>query len=152
VTAAAQGHDAFEVGKLLARERLDVVHAEELAHGEEHPRAALAQHVAGLDTLEAGVERHEHTARRLEPDGGQDPLDDVGRPDGHAVAVAQARGVEGARGAQPRVGELGEAQEDVAVLDGATLPVARGRGLHETRDGPRALRSRRSLHTNRIVS
>ena len=112
----AQDDDAFEVGQVLAPQRLDVVHAEELPHGAQDAGAALAQHVAGLRPLQARVQRDEHAAGGLQTDGRDDPLGDVGRPDADPVSRLDARGAEGAGGSQPRVRQLGEGEPEVCRL------------------------------------
>ena len=91
---------------------------------------------ARLSPLEAGVERHEHAAGRLDAERGDDPLPDVRGPHGDAVAGLDSRGRERARRLQHVVGELSEGapHAGVHVDDGVGLRPPLGRGLNEPGD------------------
>src|SRR4030095_16518615 len=142
-------HDLLcEIRQVLAAERMDEARAEEVAHRAEDLRSALPEDVARLAALHPRAERHQHAARRLRAERRDDPLREVRSPDGDAVAGADARSDEGARGAKAGPGELGEGEPDATVLDRAALAEAlcrredepRNRRLHGERDLSQALR------------
>jgi hypothetical protein len=149
---AAQQHDLFEIRQVFARERVGVVRAEELAHRTQDAGAALAQHGSRLGALKARVQRNQHGPGRLQADGREDPLVEVGRPDRDAVAAGDAGGAKGTRGVQPLLRQLREAQRDVAVLDRVPAREARSGGLHQARDRAQVRRLLPFLHTSRTVS
>ena len=98
-----------------AREERDVVVAEEAVDAEEDPSPAPAEDVRGLVTLEPGVERHEHGAGRQQAEGGDDPLLDVGCPDGDPIPRLDARR-HGRTGRHLHgLAQLGKGQPHVAV-------------------------------------
>src|SRR5262249_35656652 len=124
----------LEVGELVTLQEVEVARAEELLDRDEDARAALPQDVRRLGALEARVQRHQHAARHLEPDGGEDPAARVRRPDGDAVAVAQARRAEGARGAQALLRELRERPAAPRLLGGGARAERLGGGDAQARD------------------
>ena len=118
-------HDGvLEVGQVVAVEHRHVVVAEEAVDGDQDAGPALGEDVGRLSALVPGVDRHDHAARRLQPEQGDDPLVDVGRPDGHAVARADPGGEE-------RPPSLGRPRR----------PARRTRGGHRRRPRPRRPRS-----------
>ena len=98
-------------------EQRHVVGVEEPRDRDERAGTALAQDVRGLRALEPRVHWDEDRARRLQPEGGDDPLPHVGRPDRDAVAGLDAEGDERAGSLVRLRGELGIGERDVAVYD-----------------------------------
>ena len=146
VTGAQHDHP-LEVGHLGAGshrlvEQPRVVVAEEPLHGEEHPRPRLGQDVRRLRSLEPGVEGHQEGARPHRPEGGDDPLGAVGRPDRHPVAAVDPVGHDGPGGGRHLVGQLVEGQPGggpagpVRVDQCLGAAEARRGILHQSGDGP----------------
>ena len=129
---SAQHHGPLERGQVLALQQLDVVRPEKLAHRTQNPGTALAEHVAGFSSLQAGVERHEDSPRRLKTDGGHNPLMDVGRPNRHPIAGLDAGSTKGPGGLHPRLRQLGKGQVHLTVFDRAPLCKALRSRLHES--------------------
>lgn len=113
----------------------DVGGAEEGAGDEQQAGAAALEDVRGLRALEAGVEGDEHRARGDGAEGGDDPLEGVGRPDGDPVAGLDPGGEAGGGRALDALAELGVADADPAVDDGFPVAVAVGGVAHEGGDG-----------------
>ena len=88
---AAEHDGVLEVRQVVALEHGDVVVAEEAVDGHEDAGPALGEDVRRLGALVPGVDRHHDAAGRLQPEQGDDPLLDVGRPDRHAVTAARSR-------------------------------------------------------------
>ena len=118
-----------------AAQRGDVGGAEEGAGDEEQLGAGTAQDIGGLDALEAGVDRDEGGAGRHRAEGGDDPLDGVGRPDRDAVAGRDAGGDTGRGGPLHPLPQLGVRQSGAAVGHGLAGSVALGRRAHQPRKG-----------------
>ena len=114
---APEDDDVLEVGEpvALGAQQIDVVGVEEAGDGEQEPGPALGQDVGGLGALEAGVEGDEHGAGRMQAHQGHQPLPDIRRPDGDAVARLHAGGHEGPRRPVAGGGQVGEAHAHVAV-------------------------------------
>jgi hypothetical protein len=105
-----QHDDLGEIGKLgvgATKER-HVVDVEETRHGEEHLCPALLEQVCGLDAFVSGVDWDHHAANRVNRQRTDDPLPDVRRPNGDAIAFVDASGDEGSRCFVHSVGQLGE--------------------------------------------
>ncbi|MDT4844992.1 hypothetical protein FQZ97_789640 [compost metagenome] len=147
----AQGHERIPVQAALRlptqadapaqfRQRLTgqqrrVVGAEELADDEQEAGAALAQDEAGFGPLHPRVQRHQHRAYALQGDGGDYPLMDVRRPDGHPLARPDFQRQQGAGGLAAQLVELVVADAGALVLDGHGLAVAGRGGGQQFRDG-----------------
>ena len=106
----AQQHDAAERAHILSGQHGGVVGPQEAPHGDERRHTGVAHDIGRLAALEARVERHQHGTGPQEAERAEHPLGAVGRPDGHPVARAHARGHEAAGvtvhlGRQSRVGE-----------------------------------------------
>ncbi len=101
----------------------DVGGTEEGAGDEEQPGPAALQDVRGLRALETGVEGDEHRAGRDGAEGGDDPLQGVGGPDGHPVAGLGSGGDAGRGGALDAFAELRVTDPGAPVDDGLAVGV-----------------------------
>jgi hypothetical protein len=108
--------------------------AEEVGDDDQRAGAALLQHVRGLRTLEARVDRHEHAPGPVHAQGGEHPAGAVGRPDRDPVAGPDAEGQHGPHARQHLLLELGEGQPEVAVDERFTVAVQSCGPAHRVRD------------------
>ena len=83
----------LERGQLRARvrEQRRVVRVEEPTHREQHTRPASLEHERGFGATEPGVDRDERAAGGGHTERGNDPLQRVRCPHGHAVTALDAR-------------------------------------------------------------
>jgi len=134
---APQHDDPMEVGQIRrgGAEHAHVVVAEESLDGEEDLGPAGPEDVCGLGPLVAGVEGDEHAPGGLEPQRGNRPLPDVGRPDRDTVTRLDA-------GTDERLGHLGNllvqlrvGEGHLSIDDRGVIAVGLRRGAHQHRCG-----------------
>ena len=125
---ALQQHDLLQRRQGVLAQRRGVVHPQEITDRKQQAGAAGAQYVGGLGPFQAGIEGHQHRADALGAGGGDNPLVDIGRPDGNPVALVDAGRHERLRGPHPGLVELRVIELHRAIADGRSLSVA-GRGL-----------------------
>ena len=121
--ATAQHHGVRKRGGALAVQQRGIVLAQKVTNAEQHLGAAALQNVGRFAALHAGVERHQHRAGGMRAAGGQNPLVQVGRPDGHTVPGLHVQRNQRTCYSLAAFQQVGIAQRRVAVHDGQLLRV-----------------------------
>ena len=79
------GHGDGQVWERKAGELGGVVDVQESVDGEQEPGAAAFQNIRGFTALVTGVQCYHCGPHHLGPEGGDDPLLAVGRPNGDTI-------------------------------------------------------------------
>ncbi|MCY1530477.1 hypothetical protein D9M68_656660 [compost metagenome] len=133
----------------LAGQQCRVVAAEELPDDEQQAGTALAQDETGFAPLHPRVQRHQHGTHALQGNGGDYPLMDVRRPDGHPLPGTDVQRQQGAGGLAAQPVELVVTDSGAVVLDGHGLAVTGRGGGQQFRDGQGAFQVGHGLFSGR---